>query len=247
MKVLILVQSVDKPDFIRLRQAQQETWDSVEVPDVQTIYYLPGPINDTLEGNTLRIWQDLHWQFMFFTFAKALRHMLKYEWDYIFKTDNSTYVDKAKLHEILSSKPRTKYYGGMSFPFKIDGVHTVDFFWGDGYALSRDMAEHIVQCYNKAPFKGLQEDDIVVAKIMKNVANWDPTLHVQVPMTNNLTIEPGHHVYRVRIDAVNYSPAAFEFDDIKTIIDHDIWMMNQVHDTVLQKKNRDTPEGISLS
>lgn len=236
MKVLILVQSVDKPDFIRVREAQQQTWDSVEVPNVQTVYYLPGDVDDILEGNTLRIRQGLHWQYMFFTFAKALRHMLKYEWDYVFKTDNSTYIDKAKLYEILSSKPRTNYYGGMSFPFKIEGVHGVDFFWGDGYALSRDMAQYIVDCYNKAPFKGMQEDDIVVAKILMDKCPWDNTLQIYLPVMNELKIEPGHHAYRVRIDAVNYSPAAFEFDDIKTIIDNDIFIMNQIHNTVTNGK-----------
>lgn len=236
MKVLILVQSVDKPDFIRLREAQQQTWDSVELPDVKTVYYLPGNIDDVLEGNTLRIRQQLHWSFMFATFAKALRHMLKYEWDYVFKTDNSTYVDKAKLHEILLTKPRTKYYGGMDFPWKIPGMHTMPFFWGDGYVLSRDMAEYIVQCYNKAPFKGNQEDDIVVAMIMQDKADWDFSLEIYIPLIKDLKIEPGHHVYRVRINQGSYSPAAFDYDQIDKIIDNDINMMNQIHNTITNGK-----------
>lgn len=234
MKILILVQSIDlpnKPEYERLRQAQLATWDSIPHPNVDVIYYTPGIIEDKLEGNRLHIACNTHWTYMFFNLAKAMRHMLKHDmsWDYIFKTDNSAYIDKAKLHEILLNKPREKYYGGMVFPFMIPGVHNLDFMWGDGYALSRDMVAHIVSKYNAAPLKGKQEDDIIVAHLMSNVANWDPTLKIYIPMLYKNEVELGHHAYRCRIDHVNYSPAAATFPEINKIIDNDIMMMNKIH------------------
>jgi len=238
MRILILVQSIDLPNkshYKRAMKAQQETWDSVPHPDVDVIYYMPGNVDDVLEGNILRIKCGTHWTEMFWNLAKAMRHMLKHDqsWDYIFKTDNSTYIDKAKLHSILESRPRENYYGGMIFPWKTPGVHGMDFMWGDGYALSRDMVAHVVKCYNSAPLKGKQEDDIVIAQIMQDVAKWDDTLHIAIPMMHHNKIQPGYHAYRCRIDPIHYSPAAGIYSDIDRIIDNDIIMMNQIHNFIV--------------
>lgn len=248
MKVLVLVQSIDlpnKPEYNRLRRAQQETWDSIPHPDVNVIYYMPGVISDSLNGNVLHITCSTNWDFMFFNFAKALRHMLKHDqsWDYVFKTDNSTYIDKAKLHEILSTKPREKYYGGMIYPFPTEVKYEVPFMWGDGYALSRDMAAHIVAKYNAAPLRGKQEDDIVVSQLMHQVANWDESLKIAVPMLNNNEIEPGYHAYRCRIDKLTHSPAAAVYKEINKIIDNDIMIMNKIHN-ILHHGQTNNGEGL---
>lgn len=248
MRILILVQSIDlpnKPEYERLRQAQLATWDSIPHPDVDVIYYTPGIIEDKLEGNRLHIACDTHWTYMFFNLAKAMRHMLKHDqsWDYIFKTDNSAYIDKAKLHEILLTKPRENYYGGMLFPFKAPGDTSINFMWGDGYALSRDMAAHIVSKYNAAPLKGKQEDDRVVAQIMYNIANWDPELKIYIPGLYKNNVELGHHAYRCRIDHTGASPAAVSYEHINKIIDNDIMMMHKIHNTLTNGQTNNS-EGI---
>jgi len=240
MKVLILVQSIDlksKPEYTSLRKAQEDTWDSIPHPNVDVIYYMPGMVPDMLQGNVLHIACDTGWQFMFFNLAKAMRHMLKHDqsWDYIFKTDNSTYIDKAKLHEILLTKPRERYYGGMIYPFMAP-TQTQQFMWGDGYALSRDMVGHIVHKYNAAPLKGKQEDDIVVAQLMQGVADWDPSLKIDIPMLNNNQIELGHHAYRCRIDHIGHSPAAVHYPNLNEIINNDISMMNKIHNLITNGK-----------
>jgi len=238
MRILILVQSIDLPNksgYKRLQKAQEETWDSVHHPDVDVIYYYPGSrIDDVLEGNKLHIVCDTHWKHMFFNLAKAMRHMLKHDmsWDYIFKTDNSTYVDKAKLYETLLTKPREKYYGGMDFTFRSPEMHKAPFFWGDGYALSRDMVAYIVGKYNAAPLRGNQEDDIVIGLLLADVAKWDPTLTISLPILNNNEVEPGYCTYRSRIDAINCSPAAYNIEDLDKIIDNDIMMMHKIHNTI---------------
>ena len=242
MRILILVQSIDIPsrkDYNRLRQAQIDTWDSIPHPDVDVIYYFPGIRPDELIGNELHITCSTHWTYMFFNLAKAMRHMLKHDqtWDYIFKTDNSTYIDKAKLHELLLSRPREKYFGGMSFPWRISGVHNMEFMWGDGYALSRDMVAYLVSEYNKAPLKGKQEDDIVVSQILFTAANWDKTLNIGLPILNyNNEIELGYHAYRCRINVLAHSPAAADFEELSKIIDNDIMIMHKIHKTLTHGK-----------
>lgn len=248
MKILILVQSIDlpnKPEYERLRQAQLTTWDSVPHPDIDVIYYTPGIIEDKLEGNRLHIACDTHWSYMFFNLAKAMRHMLKHDqtWDYIFKTDNSAYIDKARLHQLLLHKPREKFYGGMLFPFKAPNDISLDFMWGDGYALSRDMVAHIVSKYNAAPLKGRQEDDRVIAQLMYGVANWDGSLKIYLPGLNKNIVELGHHAYRCRIDHTSVSPAATNYTEINKIIDNDIMMMNKIYNTLIHGQTTNN-EGI---
>jgi hypothetical protein len=245
MKVLILVQSINpssKPEYEKLRQTQLATWDSIIHPDVDVIYYTPGVIPDKLEGNQLHIFSNTHWTHMFFTLAKAMRHMLKHDmsWDYIFKTDNTAYIDKAKLHEILSTKPREKYYGGMLSPFKTSDNKLVNIMWGDGYALSRDMVAYLVSTYNKAPFKGKQEDDVTVSYIMQGIANWDSSLSIYTP---NEIIEPGHHAYRCRVDHTGYYPGDTPYTEISKVIDIDNIMMNKVHNK-LTNGQTDNSKGI---
>ena len=241
MKILILVQSIDLPNkqhYAKLRKAQEDTWDSIPHPDVDVIYYTPGLIADKLEGNKLHITCPTHWTYMFFNLAKAMRHMLKHDqsWDYIFKADNSVYIDKARLHEILLNKPREKYFGGMIFKFKGPNDPRPDFMWGDGYALSRDMVAYIVDKYNKAPFKGKQEDDVVVAHLMTDVANWDTTLEICIPGMQNGRVDPNYHAYRTRMDHTRQSPASTTYVEINEIIENDIIMMHAIHKIITNGK-----------
>ena len=242
MRILILVQSINLPNtqhYTKLRQAQEDTWDSISHPDVDVIYYFPGALDaDTLQGNQLHMVCNTHWTHMFFNLAKAMRHMLKHDmtWDYIFKTDNSVYIDKAKLHELLLSRPREKYFGGMLYNFKAPNDKSPDFMWGDGYALSRDMVAYIVDKYNKAPFRGKQEDDRVVAQLMTDVANGDPTLTIFIPGFNKGEVALGHHAYRTRVDHTTNSPATVDYEEIEKIIDNDIMMMNKIHKTLTDGK-----------
>ena len=242
MRVLILVQSIDlaiKPEYAPLRQAQMETWDSIYHPNVDVIYYFPGDVHDNLDGNILRIKCGTHWTHMFFNLAKAMRHMLKHNhsWDYIFKTDNSTYIDKAKLYEFLLTKPREKYYGGSLFAFRDPELHKQPFYWGDGYALSRDMVAYIVDKFNRAPLRGKQEDDVIVGILMDDVANWDDSLVLYLPILNNNEIELGHIVYRCRIDPINYSPAASIYTELDKILANDIMIMHKIHNLITNGKD----------
>jgi hypothetical protein len=91
------------------------------------------------------------------------------------------------------------------------------------------MVAHIVAKYNAAPMRGKQEDDIVIAQLVTDVANWDSSLNIYIPMLYNNEVELGHHAYRCRIDHLNFSPAAAVFPDINKIIDNDIAMMHKIH------------------
>ena len=80
--------------------------------------------------------------------------------------------------------------------------------------------------------KGKQEDDIVIAQLMTDIAEWDYTLDICIPMLHKGEVELGYHAYRCRIDQISYSPAAGIYSNIDQIIDNDIMMMNKIHNLI---------------
>lgn len=235
MKVIILVQSIDKPEYIKLREVQQLTWDSIHHPNVETFYYKPNGLSEEIIGNTINTPENWHFSNLYKSFVKALRLLLKQEWDYIFKTDNSTYVDKEVLYNILSTKPRNNYFGGMYYPYLLDKTHKT--VWGDGYVLSRDLVEYIVKSFNKAPFIYLGADDGVVTKLLEDKTVVDETLPVYEIYLNDGQIKTGHHVYRVREEFQPFSPAIREIENLPDLIESDIKSMYNIHNIITNGKS----------
>lgn len=132
MKILIMVLSGGDADYNKLRQAQKDTWDSIEVEGVDTIYYMAA--NEYKQEG-----KDLYVKCPNELNMAAYRLKLALDWiyntndpgyDYIFRTNASSYVDKQRLKEWLQDKPRHKFYCGR------DGG---GFASGCGFALSTDL------------------------------------------------------------------------------------------------------------
>lgn len=137
-KILILVLSSKKPPYDLLYEAQKRTWDSVSVPSVETRYYFC----DGFETMVPKL-------------LEALGEALKSEWDFVFRTNSSSYVDKKALIKFAEDLlPREKCYAG------IDGD---GFASGSGFFLSRDCAKAL--CGSIGPRKGLIEDEWVGAML----------------------------------------------------------------------------------
>lgn len=207
MKILVLVQSIDEGGYSDLIRVQKETWGSVKHPDVRTLFYMPHPKKSGIEGDNLYVQAGPHWGLMYLHLMKAFTHALTLEWDYIFKTDNSAYVNKPELVKILQDKPREKFYGGHLFSggTKPDVVN--DFMWGEGYALSRDVVEKLVDEYAIKPYEKLGADDTILGFRLKDKFPWDGTMKIQHYYDVNPV--PPAHVYRCANDGEN----AVKFED----------------------------------
>jgi hypothetical protein len=136
-KVLILVMSSPSiPVFEKLLNSQKETWDSVNVNNVNTIfYYADNSIKETLlNNNNLIIKIEEKEQNNMIKFRMALEYILKsnMEWDYIFRTNSSSYVDKKRLLNKAQTLPNTKCYCG---------INGGGFASGAGVFFSRDCVE----------------------------------------------------------------------------------------------------------
>jgi hypothetical protein len=232
MKVIILVQSVDKPEYIKLRETQQQTWDSIYHPNIETFYYKPNSQTEEIIDNTINTPENENWINMYKSFVKALRLLINQNFDYIFKTDNSTYVDKKVLYNILSTKPRNNYFGGMIYPYESSG----SFIWGEGFVISKDIAQYLVDEFNKAPFLFSGLEDVVISNVLKDKTQFDDTLHVYEINSNNI-IEPGHHLYRVRLNHNQMPTSIVKPENLSEIIDSDIKSMYNIHNIITNGKS----------
>jgi hypothetical protein len=216
MKVLVLVQSIEEGRYTELIQTQKETWDSVNHPQVQTVFYMPHETKEGFEGKNLYIRENLHWGLMYVHFMRACVQLMKYEWDYLFKTDNSSYVNKAELIKLLEKKPRTKFYGGHPFSGGADPAIINDFMWGEGLALSRDVVADLIDMFAINPYDKLGADDTILGFKLKDRFPWDGTMFIH--NYHHQPNIPKAHVYR----CANEKADATKFDD-------DMRAMREIH------------------
>lgn len=103
------------------------------------------------------------------------------DFDYIYRTNVSSYVDLTQLNEFIRNKPRSGYYAGAI------GAHQgIKFASGCGYFLSRD----------------------VVNKVLENRDLWDHNLIDDVSLGKLLTKELNIEVQgveRIDLDTINFS------------------------------------------
>jgi len=234
MRILVLVQSTEKEVYADLLRTQMETWDMIPHPNIEVIYYMASSKPDNLNGNVLSITNTDHITKVFSTFMKSVRHCLNKEWDYILKTDNSVYLVKEKLYELLNSKPREKYYGGVPIVVlaqRDDGFNLpISFMWGEGFIISRDIAIYLVDMFNKAPLKGILSEDIVIGQLLNGYCSWDQIkIHMAIPSDID---DPDGAIYRVRLPEsykATYSPIFGIPDGMNDVIKSDISVMQTIH------------------
>lgn len=136
-KILIMVLSSTKEPYNKLMRAQKDTWDSIDCNNVKTIYYYSEHTPDGVSSADRRDlpvdcsddYNMMHWKF-----KKALDIVWIDDWDYIFKTNSSSYINKELLYEKILTLPAWGVYCG------IDGG---GFASGSGAIISRDVAVHL--------------------------------------------------------------------------------------------------------
>ena len=113
----------------------------------------------------------------------AFRHVLEnYDFDYLFRTNTSSYVDVPKLKNFLEGKPEKNLYAGVIG--KVFGK--LKFASGAGILLSRDVVERI--CEKENEWKHGLVDDIAIADIVSSLQS--PSVEIsELPRLDLATLE----------------------------------------------------------
>lgn len=203
-KILVLVLTFMQDPYKSLMAAQQETWDSVG-DEVRTIYYHGGDQEDLFH---LHLYEQQPWRERFafrasddyyemhWKFKLALDIALVTEWDIMFRTNSSSYVNKKRLVEFASRLPAQKVYGGWTLQdTNDDGGDCVS---GAGIFLSRDCCKLLTR---KLPYGPSCEEDVLIGRILRGcgIKAFDDRSRITYPM------EPQrwHNAYHVMFKTDN--------------------------------------------
>lgn len=170
-KILILVLSFNEEPFSTLMRTQQQTFDSIEAEGVKTVYYHGGLFpQGSLKfaakySNPHSSWERVafditdEYYYMAGKFQKALEYTKDFEYDYIFRTNSSSYVNKKALVKFAESLPKEKLYAG----WEIEGNAGYNVCSGAGFFLSPDTAK-ILRDNIDPDFE--REEDVYCAQLL---------------------------------------------------------------------------------
>lgn len=161
MKLLILVLSYDDNGGIysQFHQTQKNTWDSLVVDGVETYYYFGNSDKNSLEGKEIRV-VDKENENCIDKLITTLKIINEFDFDILFRTNSSSYVDKEKLYNFLLGPKKNNFYSGI-----IGTYDNLKFGSGAGFCLSKDLVNLIIENENLID-KNLI-DDLSVANFLK--------------------------------------------------------------------------------
>lgn len=174
MKILVMILSFNETPYKELMWAQQDSFDSINVDGVRSIYYHGGQFdNGTIKlavkhSNPNSSWERVSFQctdayyYMAAKFKEALEYVKDWDYDIIFRTNSSSYVHKQRLKNFADTLPTEKLYAGWTFTDSEDfGGACVS---GAGIFLSRDTAEILRNEIDPAVER---EEDVEVGRILR--------------------------------------------------------------------------------
>jgi hypothetical protein len=191
MKILILVLSYDDNGiYNEFLKSQKSTWDSFNVEGIETFYYFGNSDKCYIQDN--HIYCDVEESIMNCTkkTIKCFEVIKDFEFDFIFRTNSSSYIDKRLLKIFISNKPKTKFYSGI-----IGDYHTQKFCSGSGYFLSKDLVLSLIENQDKLDHSLI--DDVSFSKVLQNL-NVDLVNSERFDVHDSNNIDPNYFHYRLK-------------------------------------------------
>lgn len=199
MKILILVANSNFYPSNIMIPFLRRTWGKDE--RVRVIYYQGGSKNDYLKGDRLYLNAGT-------TIDDTLEKLLSaYEWvnkniefDYIFRTTTTTYLDIENFINFLNKNKNKKLYSGVYMPHAIvnNKVEKIRFLSGAGFFTSKDIVNLLLSNKEKLLQYGLW-DDVGIGKLlieeMKITINegFRQDFYDGYPLTKKINTENYHY------------------------------------------------------
>lgn len=140
-KVLILVLSSQYMPYDKMVGTSLETWDSISVEGVETVFYFGNPIKDNTD------------KFIYFPIVEhynsiGRKTLEAFEWalenkafDFIARVNASTFVNKKELIKYIQTLPEEDVFAGL----KVDASeYQQQWNWGVQFVFSKDVIQKLV-------------------------------------------------------------------------------------------------------
>lgn len=166
--VIILVLSHYEEPYVMLENCIKQTWAKHNSDNVNVIFYHGGAEEEVKDDKIITNYPEgLH--NIGYKTIRAFEILLQNNnFDYIFRTNSSSYVNIERLVEYLDDKPLDNFYHG------IIGHHgDINFASGCGYFISKDVVEKVVENKDNWPHQII--DDVAIAFLLRSIGIY-PTL-----------------------------------------------------------------------
>lgn len=139
-------------------RTQQETFDSIEVEGVRTVYYYGGDKGWINEKEFSGMGNDSYY-YMHDKFLDCLKNIDLSDVDFVFRTNSSSYVQKLRLIEFAKTLPAEKLYAG----WEIKTNENFNIISGAGIFMSTDVIKILIN--NISP-EFEKEEDYYIGSIL---------------------------------------------------------------------------------
>ena len=162
MKIIILIITCKLEPYISLTDTIKNTW-AYENFDNIDIYYCYGDSEKLYVKNN-----EIYCPCIDNEKNIGNKTLMSFEWllnnkkfDYIFRSNTSSYINQKKLLEFITDKPINNFYSGI---IGYDNEEKIYFASGSGYFLSRDLVKLVVDNKNVLDYNIL--DDVALGKFL---------------------------------------------------------------------------------
>lgn len=163
MKVIIIVVSADVEPFIHLTNVIKKTWASYTLPEIDIYFYYGKKLTDNSSDNRDIFFDNIidSKENMGLKVLEMFEYIKDVDYDYIFKTNSSSYVVQEKILEFLKDKPKDNFYCGIK-----GDHHGVPFVSGCGLFLSKDIVNKILD--NKNIWNHNENEDVALSMVLNS-------------------------------------------------------------------------------
>lgn len=145
MKIIILVLSMDSDIYINLERTIRETWGNNHICKIY--YYYGGFDKLHLDGDIIKCTSNEGLYNIGHKTIESFQYLFdNEEFDFIFRTNSSSFINIYKMIEFLSNKPKERFYCGYINMLKETKIL---FASGSGYFLSKDVVKLILENKDK--------------------------------------------------------------------------------------------------
>jgi hypothetical protein len=167
MRLLVGVIASKLPEFQRLIcDGQRTTWanHALRPPDTHVLFYYGESPSTTVRDDEIYFPLPEGYDYIICKTMAFFEHALKHiPFDYLLRTNCSSYVDLAGLKKHLSDKPRSKYFSAV-----IGHENGRPFASGAGYVLTPDLVELAVKHRQKVDFPHCP-DDVILSNLLQDL------------------------------------------------------------------------------
>lgn len=167
--VLILVLSSDFAPYSKMIETSMNTWDSIQVPGTETIFYCSKKDNPGKQSTD----KVLYFNVGNSLFDMGHKNLATFEWalqnkqfDYVARVNASCYVDKKALIKYIQDLPSENLFAGV----ETESQNGFRYCWGGcQYILSRDVISQMVENKSKWQHRYMEDEAMSLLAVELNI------------------------------------------------------------------------------